>query len=438
MSEISLGIEQTEDLGIVILPNPEPLCNAALKCRVCSNMCVRGVSLPCCGTQACRNCAALKVKSCKFKCWNCSSPVVMEDLVNDSFLRSAVDFAKARSSVPGDLLDNIKDRLSKREAPKDVKKQDKKRIPIVFNSEEVSISRKVPDVSSSTSDKRRRNPSYNRRSRKRAQDYFQEIMKIASSARGGDETPSKPPELSEKHHKDMRHSDIRHKEMEQSISKDAKKPHKDMRHRDIRHKEMEQSMRSKDVKKPHKDMRYKDISDEDDEEENSQKFFVGNLTDGTTNAELQELFEPYGEVDWATRMLDKPFGFVKVCIGDHKIHQIIKELDGRELKGNPVTVQLSTIKGPRRGRRRRRNRDQDDLDIDSCTDDPDLEEEQVDVTTQKFFVGNLAGNFQTTDEDLRELFEPYGEVSRAEVMHEKPFGFIYIDIADNQINRIIQ
>ena len=40
----------------------------------------------------------------------------------------------------------------------------------------------------------------------------------------------------------------------------------------------------------------------------------------------------------------------------------------------------------------------DDLDIDSCTDDPDLEEEQVDVTTQKFFVGNLAGNFQTTDE----------------------------------------
>jgi len=142
--KVELEQPEDSDLDIVILEDSSQCkiimddssqSKDALSCKVCSKMCVRGVSLPCCGTQACRNCATVKVKVCKFKCWNCESAVVMDDLVNDTFLRAAVNCAKTGSSIPADLINNIKDRLSKGKSQKEAKK----RKPIVFESNEKSV-----------------------------------------------------------------------------------------------------------------------------------------------------------------------------------------------------------------------------------------------------------------------------------------------------------
>jgi len=77
---------------------------------------------------------------------------------------------------------------------------------------------------------------------------------------------------------------------------------------------------------------------------NTQKLFVGNIADGTTDAELRALFERYGRVVEADVMTDKNFGFVHVDagMGRGKINDILRELHGAELNGNKLRVQLST------------------------------------------------------------------------------------------------
>ncbi|XP_023338475.1 RNA-binding protein lark-like isoform X2 [Eurytemora carolleeae] len=76
----------------------------------------------------------------------------------------------------------------------------------------------------------------------------------------------------------------------------------------------------------------------------SQKMFIGNVADGTTNEQLRSLFESYCEVLEADVMTGKNFGFVHIdaSVGRGKTNQIIKELNGYELNGNKIRVQLST------------------------------------------------------------------------------------------------
>ena len=121
---------------------------------------------------------------------------------------------------------------------------------------------------------------------------------------------------------------------------------------------------------------------------NTQKLFVGNIADGTTDDELRwlhqihcilhektsgitvfqnrALFERYGRVVEADVMTDKNFGFVHVDasmgnladykqnietwqnlnnLGRGKINEILRELHGAELNGNKLRVQLSTSGG---------------------------------------------------------------------------------------------
>jgi len=76
----------------------------------------------------------------------------------------------------------------------------------------------------------------------------------------------------------------------------------------------------------------------------SQKLFVGNVADGTTNQQLRELFETYSSVIEADVIQDKNYGFVHISadVGRGKVNQIIRELNGFELNGNRIRVQLST------------------------------------------------------------------------------------------------
>src|SRR5689334_11741901 len=52
---------------------------------------------------------------------------------------------------------------------------------------------------------------------------------------------------------------------------------------------------------------------------------------------------------------------------------------------------------------------------------------------KNIFVGNLS--FQTTEDDLRELFEPFGEVSRVQIVTDRDTGrsrgFAFVEMADD-------
>jgi RNA-binding protein 4 len=77
----------------------------------------------------------------------------------------------------------------------------------------------------------------------------------------------------------------------------------------------------------------------------SQKLFVGNIREGTTNDEMREVFERYCTVIEADVI--KNFGFVHIDAdaGRAKVNEILRELNGYNLKGSQIRVQLSTSGG---------------------------------------------------------------------------------------------
>ncbi len=52
---------------------------------------------------------------------------------------------------------------------------------------------------------------------------------------------------------------------------------------------------------------------------------------------------------------------------------------------------------------------------------------------KNLFVGNMS--FQTTEDELRSLFEPYGEITRIQVMTDRDTGqargFAFVELADD-------
>ncbi|XP_055855372.1 RNA-binding protein lark isoform X2 [Episyrphus balteatus] len=69
------------------------------------------------------------------------------------------------------------------------------------------------------------------------------------------------------------------------------------------------------------------------------KIFVGNLTDKTRAPEVRELFQKYGTVVECD--IVRNYGFVHLdSVGD--IQDVIKELNGRVVDGQPLKVQVST------------------------------------------------------------------------------------------------
>jgi cold-inducible RNA-binding protein len=75
----------------------------------------------------------------------------------------------------------------------------------------------------------------------------------------------------------------------------------------------------------------------------AKKLYVGNLSYGTSDSDLQRLFEEYGSVESAQVIVDrdsgrsKGFGFVEMSNGD-EAQAAIDGLNGREVGGRALTV----------------------------------------------------------------------------------------------------
>jgi RNA recognition motif-containing protein len=73
------------------------------------------------------------------------------------------------------------------------------------------------------------------------------------------------------------------------------------------------------------------------------KLYVGNLTYGVTDADLQRMFEPYGTVQSAQVIMDrdtgrsKGFGFVEMG-SDAEAQAAIAGLSGKQVEGRSLTV----------------------------------------------------------------------------------------------------
>ncbi len=88
------------------------------------------------------------------------------------------------------------------------------------------------------------------------------------------------------------------------------------------------------------------------------KLFVGNLTWNVTDAQLEELFRDYGQVQSAQVVLDRDsgrsrgFGFVEIEAPD--IDAVIRALNGSDLDGRALRIDRAENKPASRGPRRER------------------------------------------------------------------------------------
>merc|ERR1719431_1729412 len=86
----------------------------------------------------------------------------------------------------------------------------------------------------------------------------------------------------------------------------------------------------------------------------------------------------------------------------------VKELNGTDLNGRPMKVEFSNNGG------------------------------QTRTNTTKIFIGNVADG--TEDQELRAIFEEYGEVTECDIMKDKNFGFVHIDTKNDnkKVSEIIR
>lgn len=86
------------------------------------------------------------------------------------------------------------------------------------------------------------------------------------------------------------------------------------------------------------------------------KLFVGNLSWSVDDAQLEELFSAYGEVESARVITDRDtgrsrgFGFVEMDAPDLAV--VINATNGREFAGRPIRVNEAEDKRDARGPRR--------------------------------------------------------------------------------------
>jgi RNA recognition motif-containing protein len=82
--------------------------------------------------------------------------------------------------------------------------------------------------------------------------------------------------------------------------------------------------------------------------------YVGNLPYKTTNDDLYDMFQSFGDVASARVITDhetgrsKGFGFVEMA-DDDQAKAAIEELNGVELGGRPLTVNEARPRQPRQG-----------------------------------------------------------------------------------------
>lgn len=78
----------------------------------------------------------------------------------------------------------------------------------------------------------------------------------------------------------------------------------------------------------------------------STNLFVGNLTFGTTNGDLEAMFAAYGDVTRAQVITDRDtgrsrgFGFVEMASND-AAEKAISSLDGKDVSGRQIKVNVA-------------------------------------------------------------------------------------------------
>ena len=88
----------------------------------------------------------------------------------------------------------------------------------------------------------------------------------------------------------------------------------------------------------------------------AKKLYVGNLSYGTTDSDLQRMFEEFGAVQSAQVIMDrdtgrsKGFGFVEMG-SDQEAQAAIKALNGQEVDGRSLTVNEAKPREDRGGGR---------------------------------------------------------------------------------------
>jgi len=84
--------------------------------------------------------------------------------------------------------------------------------------------------------------------------------------------------------------------------------------------------------------------------------YIGNLSPETTEDDLRQAFEAFGQVNTATVIKDKfsgesrGFGFVEMP-SKNEAETAIAEMDGKDLKGNTVKVNEARPRSDRQGGR---------------------------------------------------------------------------------------
>nr|XP_039256845.1 uncharacterized protein LOC120333481 isoform X1 [Styela clava] len=108
------------------------------------------------------------------------------------------------------------------------------------------------------------------------------------------------------------------------------------------------------------------------------KIFVGRLAENVTTEDLQKIFEKFGEVSDCDILRD--YGFVHMA-DENRAREAIRELDKMELRGNRISVELSTSRS-----------------MKSC----------------QLTVGNLPDG--TSSADVHKLFKKYGTVTLCRIV----------------------
>ena len=87
----------------------------------------------------------------------------------------------------------------------------------------------------------------------------------------------------------------------------------------------------------------------------AKKLYVGNLSYGTTDSDLQRMFEEFGTVESAQVIMDresgrsKGFGFVEMG-SQQEAEAAIKALNGKDMDGRALTVNEAKPREDRGGR----------------------------------------------------------------------------------------
>lgn len=85
------------------------------------------------------------------------------------------------------------------------------------------------------------------------------------------------------------------------------------------------------------------------------KIYVGNLPFSVTNETLAETFERFGSVESAKIIIDrdtnrsKGFGFVEMATADEAA-EVVSTLDGSDLEGRNIRVNIAKPQAPRENR----------------------------------------------------------------------------------------